>query len=304
MDKKRTTDLLSKDQFSEEDLNYLIRVVKEKPYFQAARAVLAKAARHTNHPSAKVYTNFAAVYSTDRSLLRSFFENGVAEDIKKPEKGSPSETTTSTIIKEKHLSREELEQLYQEIDTSIKEIEINKAKFLSSDITIEKPKKKKVERKKKATSESKKKETKAELNPKKKEETHHSKSDEDEVIIVEEAIQPETSENLALIDELKQKSELEVENEVTRRQIKIIDEFLSNPIELKANVDDKISEPIKDLSSTSVTAREDIVSENLAEIMLKQGKKDKAVEILKKLIWKYPKKKTYFAARIEEIKKD
>jgi predicted Zn-dependent protease len=46
-----------------------------------------------------------------------------------------------------------------------------------------------------------------------------------------------------------------------------------------------------------------IVSETLVEILIKQGKKDKAIEVLKKLIWKYPQKKAYFASQIEELKK-
>jgi hypothetical protein len=41
----------------------------------------------------------------------------------------------------------------------------------------------------------------------------------------------------------------------------------------------------------------------LVELLLKQGKKEKAVEMLKKLIWKFPQKKAYFAARIQELKK-
>jgi len=63
------------------------------------------------------------------------------------------------------------------------------------------------------------------------------------------------------------------------------------------------NQPKTDLSVPSVTYGENIVSETLVEILLKQGKKDKAVEVLKKLIWKFPQKKAYFAARIEELKK-
>ena len=37
--------------------------------------------------------------------------------------------------------------------------------------------------------------------------------------------------------------------------------------------------------------------------IIKQGKKDKAIEVLKKLIWKFPQKKAYFAAQIEDLKK-
>ena len=48
---------------------------------------------------------------------------------------------------------------------------------------------------------------------------------------------------------------------------------------------------------------DNIVSETLVEILIRQGKKDKAIEVLKKLIWKYPQKKAYFASQIEELKK-
>ena len=61
--------------------------------------------------------------------------------------------------------------------------------------------------------------------------------------------------------------------------------------------------PKTDLAEPSVTYSDNIVSETLVEILLKQGKKEKAVEVLKKLIWKFPQKKAYFAARIEELKK-
>ncbi len=57
----------------------------------------------------------------------------------------------------------------------------------------------------------------------------------------------------------------------------------------------------EDLSLESTRVNEDLISENLALIMLNQGKKSKAIEIYKKLIWKFPQKKAYFAARIEEL---
>jgi hypothetical protein len=59
----------------------------------------------------------------------------------------------------------------------------------------------------------------------------------------------------------------------------------------------------KDLSEKSTKFGDDLISENLAVILLRQGKKGRAIDIYKKLIWKLPQKKAYFAARIEEIKK-
>lgn len=49
--------------------------------------------------------------------------------------------------------------------------------------------------------------------------------------------------------------------------------------------------------------KDDLVTENLAAILVRQGKKDKAVEVYKKLILKIPEKKAYFATQIEELQK-
>jgi hypothetical protein len=59
----------------------------------------------------------------------------------------------------------------------------------------------------------------------------------------------------------------------------------------------------EDLSEKALAVETEMVSENLAVILAKQGKTEKAIDIYKKLIWKYPQKKSYFANRIEELKK-
>lgn len=58
----------------------------------------------------------------------------------------------------------------------------------------------------------------------------------------------------------------------------------------------------EDLSEKSGTYSSDLVTENLAEIMLRQGKKEKAIEIYQQLILKMPEKKAYFAEKIEQLK--
>jgi hypothetical protein len=106
----------------------------------------------------------------------------------------------------------------------------------------------------------------------------------------------------SLIEEIQStKEELAPSDEKLKHQIEVIDQF----IKTQPTIKDKLATaPIGDLSSIKSGEFSDhIVSETLVEILIQQGKKDKAIEVLKKLIWKFPQKKAYFAAQIEELKK-
>jgi len=86
-------------------------------------------------------------------------------------------------------------------------------------------------------------------------------------------------------------------------QEKLIEKFINSDPQMKNVRSSKELTEKKDLSAHSVKFRDDIISENLANIMIKQGKHEKAIDIYKKLIWKFPQKKAYFATQIEELKK-
>ena len=88
-------------------------------------------------------------------------------------------------------------------------------------------------------------------------------------------------------------------------QSKIIDAFIKKEPKIRPKKPSlKVKEkPQKDLSVESTKIKNDLVSENLAIIMEKQGKISKAKDIYKKLIWKFPQKKAYFATRIKELDK-
>jgi tetratricopeptide (TPR) repeat protein len=86
-----------------------------------------------------------------------------------------------------------------------------------------------------------------------------------------------------------------------KEQIDIIDKFIkTQPTISKPKI---IPAKTEDLTEKTDVFGENIVSETLVEILVNQGKKEKAIEMLKKLIWKFPQKKTYFAAQIDELKK-
>jgi hypothetical protein len=98
------------------------------------------------------------------------------------------------------------------------------------------------------------------------------------------------------------KQELTPESEKHKEQIEIIDQFIKIQPSISGTKDKQGQN--NDLTTIKTGEFGDhIISETLVEILLKQGKKEKAVEVLKKLIWKFPQKKAYFAAQIEELRK-
>jgi len=108
----------------------------------------------------------------------------------------------------------------------------------------------------------------------------------------------------ALIEEIKStKKKIKPEGVKQKEQIEIIDQFIKTQPTIPRPKPTATAAPDGDLSEPSAQFGENIVSETLVEILLKQGKKEKAIEALKKLIWKFPQKKAYFAAQIEELRK-
>ena len=138
---------------------------------------------------------------------------------------------------------------------------------------------------------------------------------EDIIDEVESTIIKEAS-NSDMIAEILNKEQREdeetngVESALTaskfEEQKQIIDNFIKSNIGgIKPNrTIDSETEVQKDLSSESVKLSDNIASENLAIVFEKQGKKGKAIRIYEKLILKYPEKRTYFAGRIEELKRN
>lgn len=89
-----------------------------------------------------------------------------------------------------------------------------------------------------------------------------------------------------------------------KAQIELIDKFIvSNPRMPQANEMVQSGGSMGDLASDSSRIDETLVSENFAVILTRQGKINKAIEIYRKLILKYPEKSSYFASRIDSLEK-
>lgn len=108
--------------------------------------------------------------------------------------------------------------------------------------------------------------------------------------------------NKGIIAEIKSsKKKIKPSDPRQKEQLDIIDKFIKNKPSIPKGKTSSHGPPATDLAESSSVFSDKIVSETLVEILIKQGKKEKAIEVLRKLIWKFPQKKAYFAAQIEEL---
>lgn len=105
------------------------------------------------------------------------------------------------------------------------------------------------------------------------------------------------------LNHFKTKTEKAKEEEQDQKALKTMwqKEKLAAALEEENDV---IPEDVFEMAVNSITQEEGLVSESLAEIHVKQGKYDKAIDMYRKLSLRNPQKNAYFARRIEEILKE
>ena len=109
------------------------------------------------------------------------------------------------------------------------------------------------------------------------------------------------SEGSDLIESIAKKEERLVSDHRKNEQMALINAFQEKPIRLPR--EQMESQPdLPDLSEKSTHLNDSMLSESFAKLLVKQNKKQEAIEIYRKLILKFPKKKTYFADQIEKLK--
>ncbi|SEJ46751.1 hypothetical protein SAMN05192553_104114 [Cyclobacterium xiamenense] len=109
------------------------------------------------------------------------------------------------------------------------------------------------------------------------------------------------SEGSDLIESIAKKEEREISDERKKEQLALINSFQEKPIRLPREQMDAQPD-LPDLSEKSTHLNDSMLSESFARLLVKQNKKQEAIEIYRKLILKFPKKKTYFADQIEKLK--
>lgn len=122
-------------------------------------------------------------------------------------------------------------------------------------------------------------------NPEDRTHTTSEKSDKDDVHLRKEAAQVKNTDKKI-------------------EKLKIIDNFLSGNIQIKPKTNTtKGVEEQRDLSIKYTETTPDLMTETLAELYIAQGHTDKAIQALEILKLKNPEKSSYFARRIQELKK-
>ncbi|GGF16663.1 hypothetical protein [Echinicola rosea] len=105
-----------------------------------------------------------------------------------------------------------------------------------------------------------------------------------------------------LIETIRKKEKKVIKDAKKQEQLDIIKAFSKKEIKLATIKEIEDTGKNTDLSKNSTQLSDKLLSESYAKLLTKQGKKDKAIDIYKKLSLKFPNKKAYFANLIKELK--
>jgi len=100
----------------------------------------------------------------------------------------------------------------------------------------------------------------------------------------------------------RKKNTSHITNKSFLPKVDVIDRFLEATPKINRPIPNVLSEgETHDLSKESTELKIELTTENYAQILVKQNKIDKAIEVYKKLALKYPDKSAYFAAKSNEL---
>lgn len=292
MNKQKFLNIIQNHIFADNDeVKSFQKVADQYPYSQIIHTLIAKHHHEVKSSNAKVAIQRAAIYSTDRVVLKKIIESSKQKKSIKPATPKSIATPTRvTSIPQVQPTRfisdnsgiSDIEQLRKNLFLHLAELQESKKPF-ESDLSIS------VEKKTKKEASITKKSIPITIDTSSKEKSSIKKKGK-------------TKEKSNQTSKKKSKKEKTLLSQ--KEQVDLIDKFIQSPPQItKGKIKSSSNEDQEDLSIKSSKIEEDFASENLAQILIKQGNKEKAIDIYKKLIWKFPQKKAYFAAQIEGLKK-
>ena len=272
----------SPSSISSEEAKKLESLAKEFPYCQMAHLLLANESYMNKSMHYPKKLRKASTYILDRSILHSLLHTSVKEvekvavnkDVKEVASEAPIENKKNSTKSTKPVDGE-----IKEIEQNLRDLKINKERFIRlanleyrSNTSIPKP----LFRNKRFT---------RNIN-----------------IGLGEEINNIESDNLDLLINYLQHIPVKAINIESNIQTEVIDKFIETQPRIK-NVSPLQSQEKEnqDLSKQSTELKLELVTENFALILTKQNKIDKAIEVYKKLMLKFPDKSAYFAAKLNEL---
>lgn len=304
MEKKQFHNLLyNYTSLTHEEAQLLISLEKEFPYSQVIHSLVARATQDHHLPAREEHLHLGAIYTTDRAVFKEIMTASPQERMSIVIENDYHETHQSTIqVSEIQIEPKEV------IVVNVAKPVVTESRFSNessaspdkgaiplSDESFYNELLHDLERLKELKNEFEETARKFEngtlTTPEDSEKSPKKKS------------KPLDATDELLTEIKSSNKKIKPEGPKQKEQIEIIEQFIKTQPTIKGKVAADEKAPKDDLAEKSLIYNENIISETLVEILLKQGKKEKAVEVLKKLIWKFPQKKAYFAAQIEDLKK-
>ncbi|XWN34768.1 MAG: DUF2486 family protein [Roseivirga sp.] len=106
------------------------------------------------------------------------------------------------------------------------------------------------------------------------------------------------------ISTISQRAERKITKKESLDQLNIIQAFIQKDARFKPQSTQKMPMEASqaDLTQESTTFHDDLATESLAQVLVQQGKVQRALAVYNQLMLKFPEKRTYFATLIEELK--
>ena len=294
-------------------------MVEKYPYFQLLRTLVAKAKHDRQSPDAYDWLGKAAIYAPDRRRLRQVFYDELVVTLPEADTFQNQEVDHQvSLLKESDAADDDI--LVETPDVAAEEVqdtdttEVEHVDSDSTDNALESEKEtidstdteseEEPIREENDVAEAKDIAQEDETLREELEKTLHALQQSKEQLpdsTTSDASSQSTTDAASAEETSASEGAHSAEKPSTPQQA-IIERFMRANPSISRDMDSEDAKPAADLAASSTELQDDLVTENLAEIMLKQGKEAKAIALYEKLMLKYPEKKTYFAQKIDQLK--
>jgi hypothetical protein len=288
--------LFSESSLDHISLDRLKQIVDEHPYFTLGHLLLAKKLQNTDAAEYKAQAEKATLYFNEPIWLQSLLHPATENDFVIRERSRIHEEVPTI---EEPIQMEVVAEDQVAVETVVEEITVaepvaeewNKVETVPEELPVEEI----VQVEEPVRSEPR------------EEESSHRLS---EAIIEKAEDAPVIFESYHTIDYFASQG-IKVSNEVKAddrlsQQLRSFTEWLKTmkrlpETKVDAQLDEVTQQNIQEIAAHSLDQKE-VVTESMAEVLVKQNREDEAVAIYEKLSLLNPSKRAYFAAKIEQLK--